>query len=163
MDKALQGYIIGVLRRGFSRCWSRRFVLEAAKAVYLEGNRRRVHFRCACCSMMYDRKEVQVDHIIPVIAMAGFDNFDAIIARMYCGPEGLQVLCKSCHKLKSKDEAGVRALARPKKPKKQARSLQAAGDADVRDVQPRRPARRKLRRNADGADGTATADSEQQD
>jgi len=48
---------------------------------------------------------VQVDHIIPVIDPAtGFTTWDAFIERLFCDRDNLQVLCTSCHDIKTKEE-----------------------------------------------------------
>ena len=56
----------------------------------------------------YNKKKsnnVFVDHIDPVIdPKKGFVSWDETISRMFCEKEGLQVLCKDCHKRKTKDE-----------------------------------------------------------
>ena len=47
-------------------------------------------------------KNVHVDHIDPVVnPLTGFVSWDETIERMFCEPEGLQVLCDSCHKEKT--------------------------------------------------------------
>lgn len=56
---------------------------------------------------------VFVDHIEPVIdPTVGFTTWDSVIERMYIELEGLQVLCKMCHKTKTGNE---RTLARESK------------------------------------------------
>lgn len=58
-------------------------------------------------------QNVFVDHIEPVIEpIKGFTTWDEVIDRMFCEEEGLQVLCKSCHDKKTKEE---RELAQEKK------------------------------------------------
>lgn len=48
-------------------------------------------------------KNIFVDHISPV---GGPDEggWDGVIERLYCELDGLQILCKQCHDLKTKDE-----------------------------------------------------------
>lgn len=58
-----------------------------------------------------------VDHIDPVVPITGFlktkgflgYDWDLVIRRLFCEIEGLQVLCKPCHKLKTADERSERA------------------------------------------------------
>lgn len=51
------------------------------------------------------KSKVCVDHIIPVVdPKAGFENWDKYINRMFCGKDNLQVLCKTCHDKKTKEE-----------------------------------------------------------
>lgn len=46
-----------------------------------------------------------VDHIDPIIhPETGFVDWDTVIGKMFCEEEGLQLLCKECHKEKTADE-----------------------------------------------------------
>lgn len=56
------------------------------------------HYQCNCCKNAFPAKDVQVNHITPVVPVDGFDSWDAVIARMYCEKDGLEVLCIPCHK-----------------------------------------------------------------
>lgn len=56
------------------------------------------HFKCNSCGGAFPSKDVQVNHIVPVIPVEGFDSWDNVIARMYCEKNGLEVLCIPCHK-----------------------------------------------------------------
>lgn len=63
------------------------------------------HFECSHCEKDFPSKDVQVDHIEPVInPHTGFVSWDDTIERMYCEIEGFQVLCKPCHKIKTDEE-----------------------------------------------------------
>lgn len=84
-------------------------------------------FKCAACKGDYKKEGkkriITVDHIKPVkdptkpqafqealaTCMCGVCDY---IRRMFCGPEGLQVLCKDCHTRKTKGEMKIRKLAR---------------------------------------------------
>lgn len=60
-------------------------------------------------------KNVFVDHIEPIIdPKVGFTTWDECISRMYCEEDGLQVLCKSCHDVKSLEERRIAAERRKK-------------------------------------------------
>jgi hypothetical protein len=46
-----------------------------------------------------------VDHISPVVdPKKGFVSWDVYITRMFCEIDGLQVMCKPCHKIKTAEE-----------------------------------------------------------
>lgn len=86
-------------------------VLNAAKRGKMlneSSGRLAEHYQCAHCSGLYPAKCICVDHIAAVVPVTGFVSWDDIIARMFCGAEGLQVLCSTCHKLKSNEENAER-------------------------------------------------------
>lgn len=71
-------------------------------------------FRCEKCTVAYDKKELHVDHKLPVMPLQGFDNWDAYFNRLFCPVNGLQILCKQCHKIKTKSENALRKELRTK-------------------------------------------------
>jgi hypothetical protein len=73
-------------------------------------NREGKHYLCALCEGEFPAKEVEVDHIEPVISSKGFTSWDDYIARLFCDKSNLQVVCKSCHKIKSYNEGQERKL-----------------------------------------------------
>jgi hypothetical protein len=105
-------FITGVLRSGFRKYPSKYETLkEASVGKKLNHKTKRIaeHFKCAECKQDYPAKEVNVDHVSPVVCpVEGFVNWDVYIKRMFCGKENLQVLCKTCHDLKSAEERKVR-------------------------------------------------------
>lgn len=66
------------------------------------------HYQCNCCKALFPAKDVQVNHIDPVIPIEGFTTWDEVVRRMYCEKEGLEVLCKPCHKEITKEENEAR-------------------------------------------------------
>jgi hypothetical protein len=76
-----------------------------------EGYKRKWH--TAPTSILEKGKRVNnvfVDHIHPVIdPKKGWKSWDETIKRMFCEVEGLQVLCKECHKEKTNDERKQRS------------------------------------------------------
>lgn len=62
-------------------------------------------------------KNVFCDHINPVVdPITGFSGWDDFVNNLYCEQENLQLLCKSCHDLKSKTE---REIAKSNKKEKE--------------------------------------------
>jgi hypothetical protein len=108
----LRTFITGVLRSGFRKFPAKYETLKAAsvgKKVNVKTNRIAEHFKCAVCKQDYPAKEVNVDHNNPVVCpVEGFVNWDVYIKRMFCGKENLQVLCTTCHDVKSSEERKVR-------------------------------------------------------
>ena len=63
------------------------------------------HYRCAECLEPFVARDVQVDHINPVVDPAkGFEDWPTYMERLYCEADNLQVLCKPCHKDKTNEE-----------------------------------------------------------
>lgn len=63
------------------------------------------HYTCAKCKQDFPAKEVQVDHIKPVVDVKqGFVDWNTYIERMFCAKKDLQTMCIECHKKKSAKE-----------------------------------------------------------
>lgn len=103
-----RSFITSVLRSG-ARRWPPKFEALADAYVGIRHNsktkRDSKHYLCASCEGEFPAKEVQVDHISPVVdPKTGFISWDLFIERLYCERDNLQVLCIPCHKKKSKEE-----------------------------------------------------------
>jgi 5-methylcytosine-specific restriction endonuclease McrA len=71
------------------------------------------HYKCAKCLGAFPSKDVQVDHIEPIIdPNIGFVDWNSVIEAMFCEKDNLQCLCKPCHKIKTDAE---KALAKERK------------------------------------------------
>lgn len=95
------GRIKSALRKAWLTSPERNAVKKQARVgrgVYrCKGYKRRSHKVSA--------KEVCVDHIEPVVnPSTGFTTWDELVDRLFVTEDKLQVLCKECHKQKSKDE-----------------------------------------------------------
>ena len=97
----LKSYLKNALRRASYRHSARSEALRKARVA-------RNTYTCAACNKLFPNKEVNVDHIDPVVPITGFTTWDDYIARLFCGPEGLQVLCDQDHSTKSKQENAQR-------------------------------------------------------
>lgn len=62
------------------------------------------HYKCNQCKNDFPAKEVEVNHIVPVVPTSGFTTWDEVIERMFCEKNGLEVLCKPCHRIITKEE-----------------------------------------------------------
>lgn len=97
--------------RSASRKWPPKWAVRKAawvsRGVYTcAGYETKPHATTASISMGRGRKRVNnifVDHIQPVGGPEE-GGWDGVIKRLYCEVDGLQVLCRKCHDLKTKDE-----------------------------------------------------------
>lgn len=67
-----------------------------------------MHYKCAKCGVELPQREVQVDHIKPVV-LKEFTTWDTFIDRLLVEAKKLQVLCKPCHAAKTKQERARRS------------------------------------------------------
>lgn len=109
-DGRKKAFITSVLRSG-SRRWPPKYeTLNEAKTekkINPKTGRLAQHYLCAICNEQYPQKEVEVDHIEPVVDKAtGFIDWNIFIERLFCSRDNLQLVCKSCHKIKTKQEKG---------------------------------------------------------
>lgn len=117
MKKAFsrKSWIIAALRRASYRYPPRYNTMKAAW-------RERGKYECAQCHNIVGPKQIQIDHIIPVVPLAGFTEWGTYVDNMFCEPEGYQALCKECHKTKTMAEnekrREIKRLTSPPKPAK---------------------------------------------
>ena len=115
-----KSFITSVLRSGYRRWPPKYETLKEAQTGKKENAKTKriaMHYKCNSCKEDFPAKEVQVDHIEPVVDFKGFSSWDIFIERLFCEKENLQVLCKECHLIKTQLEKKERASA-SKKPKK---------------------------------------------
>ena len=79
------------------------------KECYVNARVSRGKYRCAYCGELFGPKDIQIDHIIPVIdPHQGFVDWDTYIERLFSPLENYQVLCKPCHTIKTNAENKIR-------------------------------------------------------
>ena len=61
-------------------------------------------YHCQHCDELFLQKEVQVDHKIGAGSFKSFDDAGGFLERLFCGADGMQVLCKPCHSIKTQQE-----------------------------------------------------------
>lgn len=88
----------GLLRRGSFHWKARNDALVAARVS-------RGKYKCAACGDLFGPREVQIDHIFPVVdPKVGFTSFDDYIERLFCDEDKFQILCLADHENKTKIE-----------------------------------------------------------
>jgi hypothetical protein len=94
--------------RSASQRWPPRYsVLSKAKLgkrINPKTGRLAEHYLCAACKEAFPAKDVQVNHVTPVVPVTGFDDWNGVISRLFCEEDGLEVLCIPCHKTITKSE-----------------------------------------------------------
>lgn len=114
----LNAFVKQVLRNASIRGW------WARQAVFHRVKVDRGQYRCEGCNGIFKQKELQIDHIDPVIDIKlGFTSWDDYISRLFVGPEHLQTLCQivvknedgtegaiGCHPTKTASESHLRAF-----------------------------------------------------
>ena len=100
-------FITSVLRRGFTK-WPYKFEAlnnaKIGKKINADTGRLAEHYECSSCKGHFPGKSVEVDHILPIVPVSGWNSWDSFIDGLFCPISNLQVICKECHKKKSKLE-----------------------------------------------------------
>lgn len=98
-------FIRSALRRAWTKYPVRFHVLEDAKRPYRGRDKRtKWVYKCAECEKLYKSTEVQVDHINPAGSLKDYNDLPQFVQRLFCEKDNLQVLCKQCHDVKTKEE-----------------------------------------------------------
>jgi len=61
-------------------------------------------YTCASCEEQFKSTEVQVDHIKPAGTLKTYSDLPKFVETLFCEADNLQVLCKECHDVKTKEE-----------------------------------------------------------
>jgi len=111
MKQHLKTFIISVLRRATFKWKSRTAAYNAAKIQTgaFKTGRAKYSWQCAKCEQLFKSKEICMDHVDPVVPIAGWqsgEDFDLVeyVERMFPDKEGWQCLCGPCHDKKTEEE-----------------------------------------------------------
>lgn len=107
-EALLKGFIIATLRRASYRWPERTKALGRARV-------ERGVYKCESCGYLGKKNDMQLDHVLPIVPIDGWDTWDGYIKRLFCQSEGFAVLCRSCHSAKSATEARLRKIKRQEK------------------------------------------------
>lgn len=106
-----RSFIVSVLRAG-TRRWPPKYEAmddaKTEKKINKKTGRLAQHYLCNGCRNEFVVKDVQADHIQPVVGEEGFISWDVYIERMFCDKQNFQCLCTSCHSTKTKKERSGR-------------------------------------------------------
>lgn len=125
-----RGRIKGAIRRAFRLSPQMKEAMQAARVELppalkkdgTPGKKPRVRYKCAMCGELWSQKNVNVDHVSPVVPLHMQESsmsYDEIVRGIFCNNDNLQVLCSiamkkndgkpSCHKKKTDEERYIRS------------------------------------------------------
>lgn len=111
-EASLRRFLIPILRRKSLYWTARNDAIRASR-------RDRGFYECKSCKNLFSRKEIEADHIIPVVNLKeGWQGWDVYIHSLYCDVSNFQILCKLCHLSKTTIEQERRLMNKKKKGKK---------------------------------------------
>lgn len=112
LQKELKRFLIPKLRSASYRWKFRSDAIKAAR-------KSRGIYECNICKCDMKNGEFVADHKSPVVPFEGWDgrNWTQYIERMFVDANGFQIICKSCHEIKTDSEIQIRKMYRQKKKK----------------------------------------------
>lgn len=92
--------------RSLSRKWPPIYqCLHNARRAYTGTNKRRKwEYNCKSCGGWFDAKQVAVDHRIPCGELNSHEDLPEFVRKLFCSADELDVLCHTCHDVKTKQE-----------------------------------------------------------
>jgi len=98
------GWLRSLLRNRYMRGWKpHNEIAKDNRRPIQYKSRSKWEYQCASCSKWFLRKEIDVDHIIPCGQLKSFNDISRFCKKLFVEKNGLQLLCKSCHKNKTYD------------------------------------------------------------
>lgn len=99
------GFIRSGLRSTYNKWPAKWKVLGESKRPYGgKDKRQKWEYKCSSCNKYHKGKDISVDHITPAGSLNNFEDLPGFVERLFCGEDGLQVLCKNCHDKKTLEE-----------------------------------------------------------
>lgn len=98
------------------RFWKKTPMASIAKQ---KARKSRGRYECNICKNLFSEKEVQLDHVEPVVdPIVGYIDLETWCRRLLCDDSNLQYLCKLCHSNKTGQENKTRINSKLKKDRK---------------------------------------------
>ena len=98
-------FIRSALRRAWTKYPVRYQVMNKVRQPYTGADKRtKWVYPCAHCSLLFKATEINVDHIKPAGSLKCYEDLPKFISTLFCEEDNLQVLCKQCHDIKTKQE-----------------------------------------------------------
>lgn len=118
LQPILKSYIIRAIRQAFVRSDQYLECKKRNRREYIKyklngevSKQKSVMYNCEICNKEFKDKEMQVDHKSQVVQLYESANdltISTYISRVYCSALNLQLVCKSCHNIKTTTENKTR-------------------------------------------------------
>jgi 5-methylcytosine-specific restriction endonuclease McrA len=104
-ESAFWSFIRSALRQK-SRWWKpiTECKMKARRAYKGPSKRQKFEYQCNSCKLWFPEKQINVDHIKPAGSLNCKEDLAGFVERLFCELDNLQVLCESCHDVKTKLE-----------------------------------------------------------
>lgn len=108
--KATEAEMIRVVRGAIRQSWMKSPTKLAFLNMHIhpdmdDTNRRKWKIQCMCCGEWFKEGDVEVDHIEGNHSFSKISDFENYFTKiLQVGFDGLQILCKGCHKIKTHAE-----------------------------------------------------------
>jgi 5-methylcytosine-specific restriction endonuclease McrA len=104
-ESAFWSFIRSALRQK-SRWWKpiTQCKLNAKRTYTGPLKRQKFEYQCNECKGWFPEKKINVDHIIPAGSLNCAEDLPAFVNRLFCEVDNLQVLCETCHNIKTQQE-----------------------------------------------------------
>lgn len=104
-ESTFWSFIRSALRQK-SRWWKPISICKAnAKRDYKGPNKRqKFEYQCNECKAFFPEKKINVDHKVPAGSLNTKEDLPGFVERLFCEVEDLQVLCETCHNIKTQLE-----------------------------------------------------------
>jgi len=66
--------------------------------------RQKFEYQCNECKNWFIEKKINVDHIHPAGTLRCANDLPGFVERLFCEVDNLQVLCETCHNVKTQNE-----------------------------------------------------------
>jgi 5-methylcytosine-specific restriction endonuclease McrA len=104
-ESAFWGFIRSGLRQK-SRWWKpiTQCKLEAKRIYKGPNKRQKFEYQCNECKDWFIEKKINVDHIVGAGSLKCANDLPGFVERLFCEIDNLQVLCETCHNIKTQNE-----------------------------------------------------------
>jgi len=98
-------FIRSALRGAWSRFPVKHQFIKSKQLPYSGTDKRtKFEYECVECKGRFKGVDVQVDHIVPAGSLNKYTDLPSFVERLFCEADNLQIMCKECHKKKTKEE-----------------------------------------------------------